>query len=209
VWVVKLGGSLAHYPDDLKNWLGTLAGHGKGRVVLVPGGGVFADLVRHSQEKWGFDDAAAHAMGLRAMEQYSFMLCGLQTGLLPAGTEAEILTVLQQNQVPVWLPAVALANEDIEPSWDITSDSLAAWLARRLQAQHLVLVKSCALPKGVADLAELAKSGIVDAAFPSMINNVMFDIRLLNRKDYALFDAALMDEQAGGVRAPGRLGKSG
>ena len=39
--VVKLGGSLSGAPE-LKAWLAALAG-AAGRVVLVPGGGPFAD----------------------------------------------------------------------------------------------------------------------------------------------------------------------
>ena len=185
MWVVKLGGSLANYPDDLKRWLKILAEAGQGRVVIVPGGSFFADWVREAQKQWGFDDAAAHAMGLRAMEQYGLMLCGLQKSFVPARTEAEIRKALQENQVPVWLPVQTLASEDLPPSWDVTSDSLAAWLARRLAAERLVLVKSCPLPKGEMGMAELSRKGIVDAAFPSFVDAAAFKVWLVNREDYA------------------------
>ena len=184
MWVVKLGGSLADYPDDLRHWLKALAEAGRGRIVIVPGGSFFADWVRETQNKWGFDDAAAHAMGLRAMEQFGIMLCGLQKGLIPARTEAEIRKVLHENQVPVWLPVQILAAQDIEPSWDVTSDSLAAWLTRRLAAERLVLVKSCPLPKGEMDMAELSRKGIVDAAFPGFVDAAVFDVWLVNREDF-------------------------
>jgi aspartokinase-like uncharacterized kinase len=182
--VIKLGGSLANYPQDLKGWLAALDEHGKGKVVIVPGGGIFAAAVREAQKILDFDDAAAHAMGLRAMEQYGLMLCGLQKGLIPARTEAEIRNALQENQVPVWLPVQMLATQDIEPSWDVTSDSLAAWLARRLGAERLVLVKSCALPKGETAMAELSRKGIVDAAFPGFVDAAAFDVWLVNREDF-------------------------
>jgi aspartokinase-like uncharacterized kinase len=185
MWVVKLGGSLANYPDDLKRWLKELADAGQGRVVVVPGGSFFADWVREAQKQWGFDDAAAHAMGLRAMEQYGLMLCGMQEGLIPTRTEAEIRNALQQNQVPVWLPVQTLASEDLSPSWDVTSDSLAAWLARRLAAERLVLVKSCVLPKGETDMVELSRKGIVDAAFPGFVDAAAFEVWVVNREDYA------------------------
>ena len=184
MWVVKLGGSLADYPDDLRHWLKALAEAGKGRIVIVPGGSFFADWVRETQNKWGFDDVAAHAMGLRAMEQYGLMLCGIQKSLVPARTEAEIRKALQENQVPVWLPVQTLASEDLSPSWDVTSDSLAAWLARRLTAERLVLVKSCALPEGEMDMAELSRKGIVDAAFPGFVDAAAFEVRLVNREDF-------------------------
>ena len=184
MWVIKLGGSLADYPDDLRHWLKALAEAGKGRIVIVPGGSFFADWVRETQKKWGFDDAAAHAMGLRAMEQFGIMLCGLQKGLIPARSETEIRKVLHENQVPVWLPVQILAAQDIEPSWDVTSDSLAAWLTRRLAAERLVLVKSCPLPTGEMDMAELSRKGIVDAAFPGFVDAAAFDVWLVNREDF-------------------------
>jgi aspartokinase-like uncharacterized kinase len=192
MWVVKLGGSLANYPNDLKRWLKVLAEAGQGRVVVVPGGSFFADWVREAQKQWGFDDAAAHAMGLRAMEQYGLMLCGLQKSFVPARTEAEILKALQENQVPVWLPVQTLASEDLYPSWDVTSDSLAAWLAERLKAEHLVLVKSCALPAGETDMAELSRKGIVDAAFPGFIHAAAFEVWVVNREDFTRVSSQLI-----------------
>jgi aspartokinase-like uncharacterized kinase len=184
MWVIKLGGSLAAYPDDLRRWLKELAEAGKGRIVIVPGGSFFADRVRETQKKWGFDDAAAHAMGLRAMEQFGLMLCGLQQGLVPARSEAEIRKVLHENQVPVWLPVQTLASENLSPSWDVTSDSLAAWLTHRLAAERLMLVKSCPLPEGEMDMMELSRKGIVDAAFTGFVDAAAFDVCLVNREDY-------------------------
>jgi aspartokinase-like uncharacterized kinase len=147
--------------------------------------------VREAQKQWRFDDAAAHAMGLRAMEQFGLMLCGLQKGLVPCRTEAELRRALRKNQVPVWLPAQTLASGNIPPSWDVTSDSLAAWLARRLSAERLVLVKSCAPPKGKPDMAQLSKKGIVDAAFSRYIHAADFVVQLVGRKDYVRFPSLL------------------
>ena len=45
MWVVKIGGSLSHDPM-LRKWLVELCEVGGGRVVIVPGGGDFADKVR-------------------------------------------------------------------------------------------------------------------------------------------------------------------
>ena len=47
--VVKIGGSLGK-ADALRSWLAVLA-RGKGRVVVVPGGGAFADGVREEQRR--------------------------------------------------------------------------------------------------------------------------------------------------------------
>ena len=101
--VVKLGGSLAFAPA-LTEWLAALAASG-GRVVLVPGGGPFADQVRDAQRRRRFDDATAHRMALLAMEQYGLMLCGLHPALHPAKSRAEIRRLRREGLVPVWLPS--------------------------------------------------------------------------------------------------------
>ncbi|MCG8046554.1 MAG: hypothetical protein N0C89_17320 [Candidatus Thiodiazotropha endolucinida] len=74
MWVVKLGGSLFN-SADLRDWLAVLAKAGS--LVIVPGGGPFADQVRLAQRLWQIDDSSAHLMALLAMEQFGRMLCGL------------------------------------------------------------------------------------------------------------------------------------
>ena len=55
MWVIKLGGSLLS-SESLKEWLSVIVKHGAGKLVIVPGGGIFADKVRDEQQKWKFDD---------------------------------------------------------------------------------------------------------------------------------------------------------
>jgi aspartokinase-like uncharacterized kinase len=168
LWVVKLGGSLAHSPQ-LKRWLAVLAGAG-GAVVIVPGGGPFADQVRVLQKRRRFDDATAHHMALLAMEQYGCMLAGLQQGLRAAASRAEIARARRAGLTAVWMPTrMVLADPAIAASWDITSDSLAAWLAGELGADRLVLVKSVAVAEARVPAAVLARRGVVDPAFPSYL----------------------------------------
>jgi aspartokinase-like uncharacterized kinase len=133
----------------------------------VPGGGPFADQVRALQKRRRFDDAAAHHMALLAMEQYGRMLAGLQPGLRPAATRAEIARARRAGVAAVWMATrMVLADPGIAASWDITSDSLAAWLAGQLTAAGLVLVKSVALSESSVGATALARRGIVDPAFP-------------------------------------------
>jgi aspartokinase-like uncharacterized kinase len=202
MWVVKLGGSLANYPDDLKRWLEELAVSGRGRVVIVPGGGPFVDCVRAAQQDWGFTDSTAHRMALLAMEQYGWMLADIQPGLILARTVVELYQALSNNNIPVWLPSAMIAgNAEIPESWDVTSDSLAAWLARCLGAERLVLVKSCPLPEGEMDMAGLSKKGIVDAAFTGFVDAAAFEVWLVNREDYARVSAHLMECTSAGAKA--------
>jgi 5-(aminomethyl)-3-furanmethanol phosphate kinase len=165
--VLKLGGSLAK-SGGLPACLAALAAP-RGEVVVVPGGGVFADAVRAAQPRFGFSDRAAHHMALLAMEQYALVLVDRLPRLRPCRTVEEMREAARAGDPAIWLPTtLALADPAIPQSWEVTSDSLAAWLARRLGAARLVLVKSLAAPRPI-DVAMLAACGMVDAAFPSFL----------------------------------------
>ena len=164
MWVVKLGGSLAQ-SAHLPRWLDALS---QTAAVIVPGGGPFADAVRLAQEHWHFDDRAAHHMAVLAMRQYGLMLAGLNPRLKPVASAALGGSC---DQARIWLPDPdELDQAGIPASWDITSDSLAAWLAGQIRAANLLLVKSAGITSLQAMLslsgAELVKLGWVDPVFP-------------------------------------------
>ncbi len=164
--VVKLGGSLAA-AGTLAAWLAVILEQGGGRGVIVPGGGVFADAVRAVQRRDGFSDRAAHRMAVLAMEQYAWLLQDLAPALVACAGIREMRAALAEGGVALWLPSqMVLADPLIACDWRVTSDSLAAWLARRLEATCLVLVKSAPAPPA-AKAAELAALGLVDPAFPA------------------------------------------
>ncbi len=162
--VVKLGGSFALSPH-LREWIAAIAARA-GRIVIVPGGGPFADVVRIAQAPMGFDDRAAHRMGLLAMEQYGCAIASLDERLSPADSLESIRQSVANGKVPVWLPVrMVSAEASIPQSWDVTSDSLAAWLAGKLGAKRLVLVKHVEAMEKAMRAADLTARNIVDNAF--------------------------------------------
>lgn len=166
MWVVKLGGSLAE-DSSLQEWLRTLAEYGRGRVVIVPGGGRFADQIRMMQQCWKFNDRIAHSMALLSMHQIGLLFLGLEPRLELCRTQ-EIPAALRRWKAAVWLPQIAELDQDGVPaSWAVTSDSLAAWLAGKIAAKRLVLVKSKV--STTQDPILLRNAGIVDAAFPDWL----------------------------------------
>jgi 5-(aminomethyl)-3-furanmethanol phosphate kinase len=178
MWVVKLGGSLHDDAPALRRWLRSLAEVPGPRRVVVPGGGPFADAVRGLQPAMGFGDLAAHRMAILAMQQLGLALQSLEPRLALAETEAE----LRAGPASVWLPwRLAGREETIAASWDVTSDSLACWLAARLGAAVLFLVKSGPVPTGEATAEALAAAGLVDAAFPALAQRFAGSIRVLHR----------------------------
>ena len=182
IWVVKLGGSLCN-DDRLATWLDMLVDCGKGQVVIVPGGGPYADAVRIQQQRWQFSDEFAHRMALLAMDQFALQLKGMNPLLVIAPTHAAIASAWSNNQVALWLPSAMVSSAaQIAATWDITSDSLAAWLARTLKAARLVLVKSCMIPL-YATIDELVRSEIIDREFTNMTRAAPFRIQIVSVSD--------------------------
>jgi len=200
MWVVKIGGSLAA-DELLPCWLHALSCYGGGEVVIVPGGGPFAEQVRISQHSWHIDDSAVHVMALLAMEQYGFLMSGIRTDLVPVECEVDMFRVLKKAGVPIWMPTFMVTNEeDIEHSWDVTSDSLAAWLARKIGASRLLLVKSVKLGERKVSARELSQQGIVDVAFPDYLRQGKFITMIVQREHYRLIPQMLNSGTTAGVQ---------
>ena len=162
--VVKLGGSHATGPY-LKDWLAAIAAEA-GSIAIVPGGGPFADAVRTAQASMGFDDPAAHAMALMAMAQFGCALRSLNPALTLAASRSAILRALKDGKVPVWSPEPMARAAALPETWDLTSDSLAAWLAGALGAGRLLLVKHGRFEGATLDAHDLVARGVVDPLFP-------------------------------------------
>jgi aspartokinase-like uncharacterized kinase len=192
MWVVKIGGSLSHDPS-LRDWLTELCEVGGGRIVIVPGGGDFADKVRQYQSEWQFGDLAAHNMSLLAMTQYALLMQGLRPELVLAASEAKIRRALRDGHVAVWLPTALMRDTaDAMSNWDTTSDSLAAWLSSMLNAERLMLVKSCPVAAGTP-LDVLAAQGVVDRNFVDYVNEANYAVELFNKGDVALMRHRLLN----------------
>lgn len=164
--VVKVGGSLAE-TGRLKGVLAILSAATR-PVVIVPGGGAFADKVRDLQNAIRFDDASAHRLAMLGMHQMAEVYFTMNERLAPADSLDGIARVLAVGLVPVWLPLqMCQGDRDIPSDWTITSDGLAARLAERMGGAPLVLLKSLSVA-GTESAAELARDGVIDAAFPDI-----------------------------------------
>jgi len=190
VRVVKLGGSLATW-SDLPACLENLAGL---NCVIVPGGGPFADEVRQAQQAWRFDERTAHDMALLAMAQFGRMLAGLEPRLATGRTAAGLQRLIAESRSAVWLPDPAEADlQALPPSWDTTSDSLAAWLAECLGATELVLLKSARPPGGACTLSDLAAAGLLDPAFEAFTAGAAYAVWIAHRDHHTALRSALSE----------------
>jgi aspartokinase-like uncharacterized kinase len=129
------------------------------------------------------------------------MLCGLNPGLAPTENLDALQHLSAHERIPVWLPSkTVLADQQIAQDWTVTSDSLAAWLAGKLGAQALLLVKSAELLEGLADgsadLAGLQQSGVLDGAFHRYAQELDCPVWMMHRADHETLPSLLCGRTA-------------
>jgi 5-(aminomethyl)-3-furanmethanol phosphate kinase len=167
--VVKVGGGLGD--DALPGLCAALGELGRRHPLLVvPGGAGFADAVRDADRRFGLRAATAHRMAILGMEQFGWLL----SELIPGAERRADLAPPGAGRATLLLPA-ALPLEALPASWDVTSDSIAAWVAARVDAGRLVLVK--AVDGRFADL--------VDEHLPTMLERARFETWVIGGRDPA------------------------
>jgi aspartokinase-like uncharacterized kinase len=167
--VVKVGGSLFDLPDlglRLRAWLDCLRAR---PVLLVPGGGPTADVVRAWDRVHVLSEETAHWLALSALTLNArFMAELLKVRMVADGF------ALAAAEIAV-LDAYAFACADegqpgsLPASWDSSSDSVAARCAVVCGARRLVLLKSVTIPTGMA-WGEAAEQGFVDRHFAATVS---------------------------------------
>jgi 5-(aminomethyl)-3-furanmethanol phosphate kinase len=100
------------------------------------------------------------------MTQFGCALQSLNPALSLAASRSAILRALKERKVPVWSPEQMACAAALPETWDLTSDSLAAWLAGALGASRLLLVKHGHFEGGAIDAHDLVARGVVDPLFP-------------------------------------------
>ncbi len=140
--VVKIGGSLARVAD-FDRALAEIARACRGAsLLIVPGGGPFADAVREVDRRLGLSDESAHWMAVLAMDQYAHLIVSRMPAATLVFNTPGMMAALETARIPVLAPYQWMRDADPLPhSWDVTSDSISAWVAGQVGASRLVLVK--------------------------------------------------------------------
>ena len=133
--VVKIGGSL--FPDyaielakQLKNT----------RSVIVVGGGEFANLIRKYDSAQGCSAEATHYTAIDCMDIIAKLVNDKVDSAKLAFSIDEINEISDDGFTPIFLVSDFLKKEDpFECSWDVTSDSIAAYVAHILNANLFIV----------------------------------------------------------------------
>jgi aspartokinase-like uncharacterized kinase len=203
--VVKVGGSLLDWPG-LPGRLAALLEELRrdrpaARPILIAGGGAAADFVRVLDRVHGLGDPTAHRLAMHTLDLTAMLLAALQPDWLPVDRIEALGPAWDAGRVPVLVPRLILeeierAGQDpLPPSWDVTSDTIAARIAVHLEAETLILLKSAAPPAG-ATLEQAARLGWVDPTFPDAAR-VLPLVESVNLRDPAAKLAPLSPEGPG------------
>jgi len=139
--VLKVGGSLAEYPASLRKLCKELASFAKDyEILVVPGGGKFADVVRDFDKTYGLSNTLAHKMAILAMDQFGLFLSDITPNSF-VSYSLENVKNSPSGTLPIFLPSKLIFRKDtLESSWNVTSDSITAFIAGMLHVEKLILV---------------------------------------------------------------------
>lgn len=133
--VVKIGGSL--FPDyaiDLANRLKNTDS------CIVLGGGEFANLIRMYDAKQDFSEEINHWTAIDCMDIISKLVNDKVESARLAYSIDEANKISESGFTPIFIVSDFLRSQDFfECSWDVTSDSIAAYVAHLLNANLLIV----------------------------------------------------------------------
>jgi aspartokinase-like uncharacterized kinase len=194
--VIKIGGSLAQNPKALRTLCQKLSILAKEHsIVIVPGGGQFADCVRGTYKQFMLSETSTHYMAILGMDQYGWMLADL----ISNSQIAENLKSVNNAGagLVVFLPSNLMrADEELPKSWEVTSDSIAVYIAEKLGTKNVLLLKDVEgiftedpriNPQAklfehltIKELAEMENKTCTDAYLPKLLDTLKMDCHIIN-----------------------------
>ena len=133
--VVKIGGSLfPNHAIELANKLENT------NSCIVLGGGEFANLIRKYNDEIGFSDEVNHWTAIDCMDIIAKLVNDKVDSAKLAYSIDEVCEISDDGFTPIFVVSKFLRDVDpFECSWDVTSDSIAAYVSHLLNANLLIV----------------------------------------------------------------------
>jgi aspartokinase-like uncharacterized kinase len=175
--ILKLGGSLIEKGRSILRFLRDYAEENALTILVVPGGGPFAEAVRALSDEFAMSEETVHWMAVLAMHQYGLFLANGELEMPLVGRMEEIDVA---GHICIVLPYKMLRADDCLPhTWDVTSDTIAAFVANKLGEKTFVKltdVDGIVSEEGhvieeisAQGMVERGERGCVDAALPGFL----------------------------------------
>ena len=104
MWIVKIGGSWLKNPKlpSLVNFLQKFANH---KIVLVVGGGVFAETVRDVYKSNKMTEVTGHVLAMKATEIFAYYLKSINQDI----SITNKITNFIEKKLNLWIPTEKLS----------------------------------------------------------------------------------------------------
>lgn len=159
--LIKVGGSLLSLPNLKARLEQLLASLKTTHVALLIGGGEAANAVRQWDRVFHFTPEISDALAIESLS----LTAQLVEHLLPQSRRClsrdEVQECWAQKLIPIVIPSAIIQQlqragaSPLPPSWSVTSDSIAAWIARHWPFERLLFVKSVDSPQDLAQTDDL------------------------------------------------------
>lgn len=197
--VIKIGGSLIGNARNLIHILNDYALTEDERILIVPGGGIFADTVRTASKVYGISDEAAHWMAILAMDQYAHYLTDntparlvtriVDISSIEAGASVLLVyDLLKKSESESG--STSVSGIGITHTWNATSDTIAGWIASQLGATFIKATDVDGVLRDGVQLSEIMASELitmgetcVDPELPGLLLSKSMNCRVVNGKN--------------------------
>lgn len=147
--LAKIGGRILDNTSSLENCLGQMKFLLNkmdilDKIVLIPGGGNYANFVRFLDQRGELTRDYSHWMAITAMEYNGILMCKKFPFLKYIDRYSDLTRRLKSKdkEIITFGPLSFLReNDELPHSWDVTSDSIALFIANKLNCSSCYLLK--------------------------------------------------------------------